>query len=92
MLIFGESHLRRMLTSYTALHYRKMHPCIEQSNSTVSLSPFRSSPDCVANTSGYNFRKGQEFKSARLSCRPMFSVAGGCVQFAGLLLFRFGKV
>jgi hypothetical protein len=33
--------------------------CIEQSNGPVSLSPFRSWPDCIINTSGYDFRKGQ---------------------------------
>ena len=67
MLIFGESHLRRVLGSYTAYynqartpwHYRKMRPCIEQSNGPVSLSPFQPWPDCIINTSGYDFRKGQ---------------------------------
>ena len=44
-------------------HYRKMRPCIEQSNGPVSLSPFRSWPDCIINTSGYNFRKGQPPKA-----------------------------
>ncbi len=34
-------------------------PCIEQSNGPVSLSPSQSWPDCIINTSGYNFRKGQ---------------------------------
>jgi hypothetical protein len=36
-----------------------MRPCIEQSNGPVSLSPFQSWPDCIINTSGYDFRKGQ---------------------------------
>ena len=35
-----------------------MHPCIEQSNGPVSLSPFPSWPDCIINTSRYDFRKG----------------------------------
>jgi Bacterial DNA-binding protein len=29
----------------------------------VSLSPFQSGPDCIINTSGYDFRKGQLNKS-----------------------------
>jgi hypothetical protein len=36
-----------------------MRLCTEQSNGLVSLSPFRSWPGCIINTSGYNFRKGQ---------------------------------
>src|SRR5262249_35184702 len=40
-------------------HDRKMRPCIEPSTGPVSLSPFRSWPDCIINTSGYDFRKGQ---------------------------------
>jgi DDE domain len=36
-----------------------MHPCIEQSNGLASLSPFPSWPDCIINTFGYDFRKGQ---------------------------------
>jgi hypothetical protein len=36
-----------------------MRPCIEQSNGPVSLSPFQFWPDCITNTSGYDFRKGQ---------------------------------
>jgi hypothetical protein len=51
MLIFGETHLRRILSAYAAyynqtrthLHHRKMRLCIEQSNGPVSLSPF---PSC----------------------------------------------
>jgi len=39
---------------------RKMRPCIEQSNDLEPLSPFRSWLDCTTNTSGYDFRKGQE--------------------------------
>src|SRR5262249_13812179 len=35
-------------------------PCIERSNGPVSLSPFRSWPDCIINTSGYDFQKAQE--------------------------------
>ena len=66
MLIFGEQHLRRILSAYAAYYnqsrthtwyYRKMHPCIEQSNGPVSLSPFLFWPDCIIN--GYDFRKGQ---------------------------------
>jgi hypothetical protein len=36
-----------------------MRPCIEQSNGLVSLLPFPFWPDCIINTSGYDFRKGQ---------------------------------
>jgi hypothetical protein len=40
-------------------HYRKMHPCVEQSNGLVPLSLFPSWQGCITNTSGYDFRKGQ---------------------------------
>jgi hypothetical protein len=65
--ICGECLLRmRRITIRRARtwHYRKMRPCIEQSNGPVSLSPFRSWQDCIINTSGYDFRKGQVMKAA----------------------------
>ena len=40
-------------------HYRKMRRCIEPSNDLAPLSPFRYWLDCITNTSGYDFRKGQ---------------------------------
>src|SRR4029450_12294005 len=43
--------------------YRKMHPCIEQSNGLASLSPFLSWPYCIIDTSGYDFRKRQVSKN-----------------------------
>jgi hypothetical protein len=36
-----------------------MRPHIEQFNDLAPLSPFQSWPDCIINTSGYDFRKGQ---------------------------------
>src|SRR5450830_1633739 len=51
----GSITIRRALT----WHYRKMHPCVEQSNGLVPLSLFRSWLGCITNTSGYDFRKGQ---------------------------------
>jgi transposase InsO family protein len=66
ILILGETHLRRILSAYAAYytqartwHYRKTRRCIEQSNDLAPLSPFRSWLDCITNTSGYDFRKGQ---------------------------------
>jgi transposase InsO family protein len=47
-------------------HYRKMRPCIERSNGLVPLSPFPSWPNCIINTSGYDFRKGQQEDSRSL--------------------------
>src|SRR4029079_3946722 len=41
-------------------HYRKMRPRIEPSNDLALSSPFRSWLDCITNTSGYDFRKGQD--------------------------------
>jgi hypothetical protein len=71
MLIFGQSHLRRILSAdaayynqtQTHLALQKDAPYIEQSNGLASLSPFQSWPDCIINTSGYDFRKGQSFIS-----------------------------
>src|SRR5437764_15141668 len=39
-------------------HYRKIRPCIEQSNGPVSLSLSQSCPDCIIATCGYDFREG----------------------------------
>src|SRR4029077_19897647 len=49
-------------------HYRKMRPRIEPSNDLALSSPFRSWLDCITNTSGYDFRKGQSrvLRSARV--------------------------
>jgi hypothetical protein len=41
-------------------HYRRMRPCVEPSNGLAPLSPFPSWPDYIINTSGYDFRKGQD--------------------------------
>jgi hypothetical protein len=67
VVIFGEMHLRRILSAYAAYYnqarthsaLQKMRPCIEPSNDLAPLSPFRSWLDCTTNTSGYDFRKGQ---------------------------------
>ena len=68
MLIFGEPHLRRILSAYVAyynqarihLALQKMRPCTEQSNDLAPLSQFRSWLGCITNTPGYDFRKGQD--------------------------------
>src|SRR5439155_25485529 len=52
-------------------HYRKMRPCIEQSNGPVSLSLSQSCPDCIINTSGYDFRKGQGLDISILGFEPV---------------------
>jgi hypothetical protein len=53
--------IRRALT----WHYRKMHPCVEQSDGLVPLSLFPSWQGCITDTSGYDFRKGQVHNSTR---------------------------
>jgi transposase InsO family protein len=67
MLIFGESHLRQVLSLYAA-YYNQMRthlalgkdaPWVGRSSGPVSLLPSRSCPGCTTNTSGYDFRKGQ---------------------------------
>src|ERR1035437_5576181 len=70
VLIFGETHLRRILSAYAAyynqarthLALQKDVPCTEQSNDLAPLSPFRSWLGCITNTSGYDFRKRQVIK------------------------------
>ena len=73
VVISGEMHtcgeffpLMRRITIKRARtwHYRKMRPCIEQSNVLAPSSPFRSWLDCTTNTSGYNFRKGQGYENS----------------------------
>jgi len=68
VVIFSDMHLRRILSAVRRItikrartwHYRKMRPCIEPSNVLAPLSPFRSWLDCTTNTSGCDFRKGQD--------------------------------
>jgi transposase InsO family protein len=67
MLIFGESHLRRVLASYAAyynqvrthLALQKDAPLHRATSGLVSLLPFRSWSGCIIDTSEYDFRKGQ---------------------------------
>jgi Integrase core domain len=63
MLIFGEAHLRRVLTSYAAYYNQaRTHLALQKDaplhRAVQRLSPFRSWPDCTINTSGCDFRKG----------------------------------
>jgi hypothetical protein len=44
-----------------------MRPRIEPSNDLALSSPFRSWLDCITNTSGYDFRKGQVMLDALAS-------------------------
>src|SRR5689334_8574496 len=46
----------------------KMRPCIEPSNDLALSSPFRSWLDCITNTSGYDFRKGQDVPRCGTRC------------------------
>ena len=72
VVIFGEAHLRRILSAYAAyynqarthLALQKMRRCIDQFNALALSSPFRSWLDCTINTSGYDFRKGQLWNKA----------------------------
>jgi len=50
-----------------------MRPHIEQSNGLASLSPFQSWPDCTTNTSGYDFRKGQDGGTAHEAAKARLS-------------------
>ncbi len=43
------------LSADKTLARRSMSACIDQSNGLASLSPFRSWPDCIISTSGYDF-------------------------------------
>src|SRR5450830_1850692 len=63
VLIFGESHLRRVLASYAAYYNQaRTHLALQKDaplhRAVQRLSPFRSWPDCTINTSGCDFRKG----------------------------------
>jgi hypothetical protein len=61
-----------------------MRPCIEQSSGPVSLLPSQSCPDCITNTSGYDFLKQvlvdlegrQVWPDASASVRAAMLVAG----------------
>jgi transposase InsO family protein len=67
MLIFGESHLRQILSSYAAyynqvrthLAWAKTRRWVGQSSGPAPSSPSQSCPACTTITSGYDFRKGQ---------------------------------
>ena len=49
-------------------NYRRMRQLFEQSNDLAPLSPFQSWLDCITNTSGYDFRKGQLVFKAHARC------------------------
>ena len=73
MLIFGEAHLRRILTLYACYYnesrtYRctRMRRWVERSNDTerLPLRPF--CRDCIIAMRGYDFRKGQDLHCVEL--------------------------
>jgi hypothetical protein len=67
MLIFGEAHLKRILSFYAiylmnrarTYHCTRMRRCIEQSNGLVPSLLCPSWVDYIIATRGYDFRKGQ---------------------------------
>ena len=67
MLIFGEAHLRRILSAYAAyynqsrthFHCRKMRRWVERSNGMAPLPPCPFWRGCIIDMRGYDFRKGQ---------------------------------
>jgi hypothetical protein len=74
MVIFGETHLRRILSTYAAyynqarthLALQKDAPLHRAVTDLVALSRFLSWQGYITNTSGYDFRKGhQQLKAAR---------------------------
>jgi Integrase core domain len=70
MLIFGEAHLRQILTSYvsyynesrTHLSLRRICRSVERSNDTETLPLRPFCRGCIIATRGYDFRKGQDVK------------------------------
>ena len=82
MLIFGEAHLRRVLSAYAAYYNQaRTHlalqidaPCIEPSKDLAPLSPFRSWLDCTTNASGYDFRRGQALSIGFVGGRHLSSL------------------
>ena len=72
MLIFGEQHLRCVLGCYAAYYNQArkhlalqkdapLHRAVQRSG---AIAPFRFWLGCITNTSGYDFRKGQEVTSS----------------------------
>ena len=67
IVVFGEAHLRRVLSVYAAYYnqtrphrsLRKDAPLRRAIQQSAPSSPSRSLVDCITNTSGYDFRKGQ---------------------------------
>jgi hypothetical protein len=65
VVIFGEAHLRRILSAYAAYYNQtRTHLALDkdaslQRNGSAKSRSFLSWPGCITNTSGYNSRKGQ---------------------------------
>jgi hypothetical protein len=61
MLIFGEAHLRQILSAYAAYYWpwAKTRRWAGQFSGPVKLSPSPSFAGYTTITSGYDFRKGQ---------------------------------
>src|SRR5258708_39357948 len=51
--------------------WARMRPWVARSSAPVSLSPSQSCPGCTTNTSGYDFRKGQDIPKANGGTRPL---------------------
>jgi hypothetical protein len=88
MLVFGEAHLREILSSYAA-YYNEIRTHLALGKDAplgrsvpVSLLPSQSCPGCTTITSGYDFKKGH-------GCRPRtiakeMRCAGGDTRASGL--------
>ena len=72
IVIFGEAHLRRILSAYAAYYtiehartwpYKRMRHCGEPSTESAALSLYPFWPGYTINMSGYDFRKGQSMIS-----------------------------
>lgn len=90
LLIFGEAHLRQILTLYASYHnesrttyrYTRMRRWVERSNATETLPLRPFCRGCIIATRGYDFRKGQRTHRALDKDAPL----GRAVQRSGNII------
>jgi hypothetical protein len=99
MLIFGEAHLRRVLSAYSAYYNQARTHLALQKDAPLKRSIERfgriaaipSWLDCTTNTSGYDFRKGQCQPDLGTQCRlsgpkPTSPIRSARAALDGILL------
>ena len=97
MLIFGEAHLRQILTSYASYYnesrtHLSLHKDAPRGRAVQRYGNIAATPvlsGCIIATRGYDFREGQ--LSVQLSERDLKGSKAPSAKAGGAILIRIGE-